>query len=141
MKRAMMFALLTLVAEAMLADGDYLETMRRPERLMMNAPRYARVQNPTLRGWALGQIELTAEEIHHLRAEREAKARGNRAELANEAREKRQQTGGALAPGVGQPFGRVIAPAFGSYSGGGGFPGASARGPILGPGRCSYRAR
>lgn len=90
MKKVLMFAVVTLLAGAVFADGEYLETMRRREVLMMNAPRYARTQNPTLRAWALGERELTVEEVYQLRADRQAKARQNRAKLAQEALEKQQ---------------------------------------------------
>lgn len=158
MQKAGIFAALTfLLSVAAVADGDYLETMRQRELWMMNAPRYARAQNPTLRGWALGQIQLTAAEVHQLRAERQLKARQNRAKLGQQAERQRQQSGMGFAAGVGQPAGWGRTPSFPGYAGGRGFGGLSAgrsgggsprcgaptkttgrpcRNPVKGGGRC-----
>ncbi len=148
MKKTGIFVGLTLlVAVAAFADGDYLETMRRRERLMMNGPRYARTQNPTLRAWALGEVELTAEQVHELRAGRQAKVRDRgRIERAEAVKQQWASYRGGIQPQQGQWSGLAGAGGYGGYygqlmglpgySGGRGFGGVSAGGSGGGSPRC-----
>ena len=73
-----MVFLAALVAVNLAFADDYLETMRQRELRMMSAPRYAKVQRAELREWALGQRELTVQEVHQLRAARQEAARQTR---------------------------------------------------------------
>ncbi len=147
MKRAMMFAALTLLAVAAFADGDYLETMKARELRMMNDPKYIRVQNPQLKAWALGQVELTAEEVHELRTIRQVKAR-ERGRIGRAEAVKQQWASyrGGIQPQQGQWSGLPGAGGYGGYygqpmglpgySGGRGFGGVSAGGSGGGSPRC-----
>ena len=70
--------LVAFVAVSAAFADDYLETMRQRELRMMSHHRYAKVQRAELRDWALGQRELTAAEVHALRAGRQEAARQSR---------------------------------------------------------------